>query len=301
MNALLIGLGNIGLKYDLHSHKEIYRTHSKSLKKINYFKQISVVDIKKQNLKLAKLNYNFKIFEKIKDAIHFSKPEFVIISTNTNMHLKNLTELIKLHIPKVILMEKPLSNNLKNVEKIISICEKNKIELFTNFIRRSEKSTIDIKKYFLKGKYYGRVYYNKGFLNNGSHWINLLEYFFGQVQNFSIIKSIKTKSDKNITVKLIFKKHQVELINNLNKKNSNYMILDSNYNQINYLEGGKKIYLLDKIKKKKIIIKNHMKKYQLKVLNEIVKFIKKKSAFELCDKHESLNNFETIFKIYSKK
>ena len=43
-----------------------------------------------------------------------------------------------------------------------------------------------------------------------------------------------------------------------------------------------------------------MKKYQLKVLNEIVKFIKKKSAFELCDKHESLNNFETIFKIYSK-
>jgi len=278
MNALLIGLGNIGFKYDLDNKKGFYRTHSKALKKVNYFKKVSVVDIDEKKLKLAKLKYNFETFKRIKVAVNFTKPNFVIIATNTNKHYTNIIELINLHVPKIILIEKPISNNFKNVKKIINLCHKKRIRIFTNFIRRSEKSLLEIKKIHLRGSYRGKVYYNKGFLNNGSHWINLLEYLFGKLVNFSIISSKKNKSDKNISVKLKFKNHEIDLINDKNKVNSNYMIIESNNNQINYLDGGKNIFVVDKKKNKRISIKNSMKKYQLNVMNEIIKIIKKKKV-----------------------
>ena len=302
MDALIVGLGNIGLMYDINENKRTFiRTHSKALYCSKYFTKIGVVDTNQSKINLAKKKYNFKLFKKIPNALKEIKPHLVIISSETKNHYKNFKEIIKYHIPKIVLIEKPISNDIKKIKKILNICKKKRIKLFTNFIRRSEPSVISIKKKVLKGYYEGCIYYNKGFLNNGSHWINLLEYFFGKVQNFKICYSKKIGFDKNISVKLIFKKSSIFLLYKKNDKNTNYMQINSKFNKINYLNAGKKIFYKRNIDGKIKKIKNSMNKYQLNVLNEIIKVFKKNKEYNLCGQKEALSNFKTIFRIYNTK
>ena len=301
MKALIIGLGNIGLMYDINYREKNYcRTHSKSLFQIEFFKDVSVVDLSSYKLKIAKKEYGFNTYRKLSEGLKKTRPSFVVISSDTKNHLKNFNEIIKYYIPKIILIEKPISNNIDDIKKIFKICKIKKIKLFTNFIRRSEKSVINIKKNFLKGSYQGTVYYNKGFLNNGSHWINILEYFFGKVQKFKILKTKKKKLEKEINIKIFFKKNKINIIHKESTKIANYMNIQSKFNQINYLNGGKKIFIYDKKTNNKKTVENSMGMYQLNVIKEIVKVFKNRTYYNLCDQQEALSNFKTVFDIYLK-
>ena len=55
MVALIIGLGNIGLMYDINENKRTFiRTHSKALYCSKYFTKIGVVDTNQSKINLAK-------------------------------------------------------------------------------------------------------------------------------------------------------------------------------------------------------------------------------------------------------
>ena len=93
-NVLIIGFGSIG------------RKHAKIL---NSFKEISNIYIlSKQKSKKFKVIKNYNEAKKL-------KLDYIIISSRTSEHLKHLYFIEKNFKRKTILVEKPLFENLKNL------------------------------------------------------------------------------------------------------------------------------------------------------------------------------------------
>ena len=84
-----------------------------------------------------------------------------------------------------------MDNSLVVARKMIEMCNKNNVKLFVNYIRRSEPSVIQIKKMIedriIEAPVRAVAWYSKGLLNNGSHMLNLLEYWLGDVTGFAVI------------------------------------------------------------------------------------------------------------------
>jgi predicted dehydrogenase len=92
---------------------------------------------------------------------------------------------LSLHTPKAILCEKPLSYSLNDAEAIVKICQKYGCKLYVNYMRNSEPGAIEVKRRFLDRRIEtpvkGVVWYSKGLFNNGSHFLNLLQNWLGEV------------------------------------------------------------------------------------------------------------------------
>ena len=75
----IIGLGNIGYKYDLG--KKSILTHAKAIKSSKYFYIKTAVDKNKSVLKKFKKTFKCNTYSSINNALKNDKPEFLIIST----------------------------------------------------------------------------------------------------------------------------------------------------------------------------------------------------------------------------
>lgn len=178
--CLIIGLGQIGLQYDLKS--KFFQTHFKAIFFSKKFILLGAVETKSKLRHFFRSSFGLPCFKKIADVPKNYKPSVVVIAVNTENHFIVFKKITKFFKPKVIIFEKPLGSNLSEAKKIIIFCKKNNIKLFINYIRLYDKSSLKIKKIIskkniIKKKLFGRVFYNENLLNNGSHLISLLIFF----------------------------------------------------------------------------------------------------------------------------
>lgn len=197
-NTILIGLGKVGALYD--KNKRYYvTTHLKSLKMLKEFNLNYVIDVNKKKIALIdnnKINFSNNII-KIKNSIN--ENTLIVLSTPTSTHFNVFKKLTKFNI-KNILFEKPIGKNLIECKKIIQICKKKKIKIYTNYFRR-DLNTFKKIKTFIKNNYIGKILsgefiYDKYLLNNGCHAIDLLNYFYNDDNEFKILKILKKKKEK---------------------------------------------------------------------------------------------------------
>ena len=171
----IIGFGNIG-------KKRYY-----ALKKIkNYKINIKyIVDINKENIKDEKIAW-FKNWKEIKNI----NVDLIIISTPTKISEVISQQLVgKYHM----LIEKPITTNIKIMQKLLTVSNKNKKILKTGYNLRFDNGLKIVKKK-LKKKIIGKIYYCKltyangtaktntnavgSLVDMGTHAINLIEWFF---------------------------------------------------------------------------------------------------------------------------
>ena len=177
-SCLVVGLGNIGMEYDLKSNH--IQSHCKA---INIHKGFYLAGaVEKNKLKRVIFEKKFKkpAFKSCKSALKKICPEIIIISSSTKTHLPILKEILSIHKPKVIVCEKPMGINFSHSLKILSICKKNRIKLYVNYVRLSDPGIIKLKNIFKK-PIEGLVLYSRGTLNNASHFLNTLQFWFGKV------------------------------------------------------------------------------------------------------------------------
>ena len=89
--AIVIGLGNIGMMYDIKNlnNKNFY-THSKSIKFSKFFDLMAGVDSLNEKIKLFKKKYQLPAFADPVLALKNISVEMVVIATNEDSHLKIL-------------------------------------------------------------------------------------------------------------------------------------------------------------------------------------------------------------------
>ncbi len=197
-NVLIIGLGNIGFEYDCTKNKKKFiLSHSKSFSWHKDFNLIGAVDSDKEKCKKFQALYNKNAYTDLNKALKHLKADLIVISSPTSTLTQIFECIIKNYYPKIILIEKPMSFNFDEAKNIVAKAYDRGINLFVNYTRRSqvEVNVIKEKIHSLNTNFRGNVWYSRGVYNGASHFINLLEYWFGATKNIKVFKNGEIYND----------------------------------------------------------------------------------------------------------
>ena len=168
---------------------------------------VALMDIDEKRLReAAKKHENVRCYTKEEDLLKDKEIEAVYIATP--IHLHHRQSLMAARARKHILLEKPIAMNLREAEEIMSICKENKVKLTLGYMMRYHSYHQKIKEMLDEGKL-GKLVMGRAQLTSwyppiegawrqeptlggggslidmGSHCIDLLELFMGEVVEVS--------------------------------------------------------------------------------------------------------------------
>ena len=210
----VVGIGLMGLQHIIAIQKSKFATLH------------SIVEIKKDGIKLSK-KFNVPLYKNIKILLAKNKPDAVIIATPNVLHENDTVQFLKAKIP--VLLEKPISDNIKSAKKIINSAHSNKTSLLIGYHRRHNSIVNNVKK-IIESKKLGKIvsanilcwlYKHKKYFNekwrvsegggplgiNLVHDIDMICYLLGSikyVQAFTTNKTRKFKVEDTATISLVF-------------------------------------------------------------------------------------------------
>lgn len=246
--VLQIGLGKIGHGYDYDLDESYILSHCQAFMLHKNFDLIAAVDPDDASRTKFEGKFIIKAYSTIQQALGVSDPDVVVIAVPTKYHLKTLQEVLKFCHPKVILCEKPLAHSLDDAQKMMSLCQSSGVKLVVNYMRQFQPSTGEVQRRIASGEIKapirGTVFYSKGLLHNGSHFINLLSYWLGNIVGFEeiTVNKVLSHNDADIDVTINFENGRVSFISLDENNYSHYsMKLYAQNGCLNYEDGGKKI------------------------------------------------------------
>tara|TARA_B100000963_G_scaffold361969_2_gene401429 strand:- start:48 stop:1001 length:954 start_codon:yes stop_codon:yes gene_type:complete len=198
--ALLIGCGNIGFRYD-HNDKDLITTHASAFNSCSDI-IFDVSDSNEETAVQAANHYgaNHIGFEELeeKELNHY---DIISIATPTDSHANFLCRAINENV-KVAICEKPISYNLEDIARIKNVYNepKSNTKVLVNYTRRFQPLYLDLKKRIksLNKKENCSnitISYQRGFINNGSHAIDLLQFLFDEIIAFDKMQIIDHYND----------------------------------------------------------------------------------------------------------
>mgnify|MGYP001186566531 CR=1 FL=1 len=224
----LFGLGNVGFKYDKNVKNKSYLTHYSTIKNLDGFELIYAIDNDKKNRNEFEQITKIKTISTDELLRGNKKIDIVIIATPPKTHIDIIKKIVVLK-PKVILCEKPLSlSNFETID-IIKLCSSKKINLELNYFRKFEQSAESIKKILNNISFFrATVFYSNGFINNGSHFLDLITYWFGKPKDVFLKKQNgvleKSFKDYDLDFELNYDKGDVNFFSWKENLYSNYSI-----------------------------------------------------------------------------
>jgi len=246
---MIIGLGQIGMGYDLvlDPEKAVY-THARAFSEHSAFELVGAVDPSETQRDLFKQHYAQSAYPTITSALQAQTASVVVIASPTAQHSLVLKEVLAHSSPKVILCEKPLAYDLLEARDMVEACESAGVKLFVNYMRRADPGAIEIKARIESGQIAvpikGAVWYSKGFLHNGSHFFNLLEFWLGAFVKAKILDAgrLWDNQDPEPDVQVEFEWGKVVFIAAWEESFSHYTIeLLSPSGRLRYEQGGESI------------------------------------------------------------
>lgn len=309
---MIIGLGQIGMGYDMHldpkahvySHARAFSAHPK-------FHLVAGVDPDRQKRQAFTLAYGCAAYGDLETALEQHQPELVIISVPTRFHGETLQRVLRRSHAQMILCEKPVSNDLEQARGMVRVCADAGVRLYVNYMRRSDPGAIEIKRRIDAGKLSapvkGVAWYSKGFIHNGSHLFNLLEYWLGSFQNSVVLNSgrLWDETDPEPDVQVTFEHGTVVFLAAWEEAFSHYTVeLLSPNGRLRYERGGELIewqsveadatfpgYTV--LSAKSESIGSGMDRYQLHVAEQLAKALDGLEA-QLCSGEDALHTLEAM-------
>ncbi len=137
-SCLIIGLGQIGMGYDYALDTHYVYTHARAFSMHDGFDLLGAVETDAGKRKLFEYRYKRPSYETVEEALSVEQPDVIIIAVPTSEHFVSIKNILSNSRPKVILCEKPLAYSLEEAEQLLNLCESNSVELYVNYIRRSD-------------------------------------------------------------------------------------------------------------------------------------------------------------------
>lgn len=317
--CLIVGLGQIGLGYDLHLDpvNAIY-THARAFSMHPAFELLGAVDFSSQKRELFEHNYGRLAYADTTTALQSEVADVVTISTPTQLHSEILETVLSHAKPQAILCEKPLAYDITQARKMVEACETAGVQLFVNYMRRCDPGAIEIKRRIesdaLAGPVKGVAWYSKGFFHNGSHFFNLLEYWLGPFVSAKVLSQDRfwNNEDPEPDVQVVFERGKVVFFAAWEESFSHYTIeLVSPSGRLRYEQGGELIAwqapcadsqfsgykILEPVPQ---LIGNDMHRYQWNVADQLANAMSGK-PHELCTGRQALATLEAMHQIVNQK
>ncbi|MEX6775733.1 Gfo/Idh/MocA family protein [Limnospira fusiformis] len=313
--ALVVGLGQIGMGYDLnHDPDRFILTHARSFQIHPDFELVGGVDPDSERTTLFEVQYSRPGYLNLEAALIDLHPDVVAISTPTSLHAQTVRSVLNVAHPKAILCEKPLAYNLDEAQEIVANCTNKDVKLYVNYMRRSDRGVNEIKTRIgdrsIAQPVKGISWYSKGLLNNGSHFLNLLQYWLGQPTGFQIVDCgrLWDNIDPEPDVRVDFELGTVVFLASKEENYSHYTIeLVASNGRLRYEQGGSKIFwqgtiadsthegykILDPVAE---TIVSSLDKIQWSVVDRLSADLKGQKT-QICSGQEALETQEIISKI----
>ena len=209
-SAAIIGLGNIGLKFDLNSEENNVFSHTKAYLQDKHFNLIAGIDSDSSSRDEFESYSGAKSYNNLatlKDDI--DTVDIVSICTPTTIRLSIIKEIIPLK-PKIIIIEKPIASTSEEAYKIKKIAYDNNIKVYVNYMRRVEPFFLELKNSINVGRVRSIVInYTNGLYTNASHFIDLAHYMFGKEEKISLISLKKMSNDYCASFVLFYKNFHI--------------------------------------------------------------------------------------------
>ncbi len=219
------------IKFALLGCGRIAKRHSEllGLKQINNAKLVAVCDLVVEKAENISKKMNVPFYQNMHEMMIKEDVDVVVILTESGNHAKHVIELAK--YGKHIIVEKPMALTLEDADKMISICENNKIKLFVIKQNRFNLPVRKLRQAVEQGRFekivMGTVrvrwcrkqeYYDQdawrgtwsldgGVLaNQASHHIDLLEWMLGTpVSVYAIAKKALVNIEAEDTAVVVLK------------------------------------------------------------------------------------------------
>lgn len=177
----LVGLGRIGIGYDL-DRDDLVLSHCKAIFASDQFEMVWIAESDK-NLHGRVNAYGFSA-ARVFVALPAIPVDLIVIAVPSADHLAVVRQALNLN-PKAILCEKPAGGGSSDTELISQLSDDHGVPIYVNYMRRCEPGVVQLKADIAQGRY-GEFYkavcwYSGGLRNNGSHFIDLLQYWFGDI------------------------------------------------------------------------------------------------------------------------
>jgi predicted dehydrogenase len=196
IKALLIGCGNIGAGYDLDDNSRVW-THARAYSRFKEI-ELSVFDENASKAKQIADIYRTNFLEYLNEE-ELEQYDIVSITTPTTTHFDYLQKLLNRKVP-VVICEKPVVSFSDDVETLAELYKAGNSKVLVNYMRRFQEG-YKIARQKLKALNQQQalksivIKYKRGFLNNASHAIDILEFFFDQLFTLSSFKYTSAEFD----------------------------------------------------------------------------------------------------------
>ena len=187
-------------------------THAGAFKMNESTELCAFVDIDPSKLRLAsKMFPGVPTYTEIERMLDECSPDIVSVSTPLENHYSTVIQCAEKRV-KAIICEKPIASTLREAKRMIDFCKKQGSLLFVNHTRRFDPLLNRVRDETENG-IIGEImqataYYTAGLFNTGTHLIDLLRMFLGEVSWVSSYREDRTSSpprDMNVNGWLMFK------------------------------------------------------------------------------------------------
>ena len=314
-NALIVGLGQIGMGYDMALVAETFvYSHARALSLSPEFNLVAAVDPGAEERAAFEASYHVSAYDNLEQALAQHAPDLVVIASPTATHYGLVRQLLAFAKPKVVLCEKPLSYSLDESREMLALCAEKNVQLYVNYMRRSEPGAMEIKRRIdsgeIRGPLKGVVWYSKGFLHNGSHFFNLLELWLGAVRDFTLIDAGRSLDggDAEPDVQVVFEQGKMTFLAARDENFSHNMIeLIAANGRLRYENGGRYIEWRAAETDKNLkcytflaatpeVVPSDLNRYQGYVVEQLANAFKGVKA-NLCDGSQGLKTLEAMHSI----
>ena len=316
--AIVIGLGQIGMGYDLkHDTNNYVLTHSRAFQQHPSYELIAGCDPDLERKEIFEHEYQCPAYLTTGEALTNHKPDIIAIAVPTKYHYSTIKNIFNNSKPTAILCEKPLSFDLEESNSIIKLCAENNCKLYVNYMRQSDPGVVEIKKRILTGDIKrpikGVAWYSKGVLHNGSHFFNLLQSLLGEPVNYHMFNKgrLWDDFDPEPDFSVDFEQGTVYFLAAREEDFSHYTIeLIAGNGRLRYEMGGNQIHWQNSVSDpiyagysvlntKVEDINSCMDRYQYNVVQEIYNDLNGKAA-SVCTGDNAFKTLEFLLKIVNK-
>lgn len=195
----IIGCGKIAIEEGNYCRKVQPGTHAGAFSLHPQIEIVGFADIDPKRLKVASKKFpDIPLFISAEEMIKKTQPDIVSIATHTNTHAA-LVKLAAKYKIKAIVCEKPMAENIQKAKKMIAACRASNSLLFINHTRRFDPLFIKLKKEIGDGiigqVVQGSYFYYNGIFNNGTHAVDLMRFFLGDID---WVVAVENKLAKNL-------------------------------------------------------------------------------------------------------
>lgn len=195
-SVIILGSGNIGAFYDKPDSEHILSYgHAVNVHSGFYIK--GFYDIDYNRALSASQIWGGKAYKDIQ-TVSGEEVDIVVIAVPDDYHYEYFQLVQKMNV-RAIILEKPVVNNPKHYLSLMqSQYDK---PVFVNYSRRYVPEYIQVKKIISElGQFKGGIgYYGKGLLHNGSHMLDLLSYWIGNILRLESKSTGTNTNDKDLT------------------------------------------------------------------------------------------------------